>query len=677
LWWLAVAGAPLGAHGAEREPAMSAEAAYRAIKDAWERSPPTGTDRNSGPAEDFFQARARDLYERGQDFWRDFPQEPRRWEVWMMMRTYVPFTREVVENGRRKTVPDGERQREWRDFYVRRVEEELLAAPDASAVAKATALDYLIQRGTNWRRTITTPEGQKMLAKMTAWFDRWQRDYPQSLSLINGVHAMAEVLDAADPARCERFLNELQARYSADTRRDRDIRAVVEGRMKRLHGQAYPVWIRLAALDGRFADTQEYRGKMVLFSLFPLAWEEQAEFLRGLHAKYHDRGLENIQVTGGDAMEIGAARRTALETALIADEKNYPWRIAWDQKGTFGAFARSLGINAYPSWLLISRDGRFVAQTTSQREIVTAIERELLIKPEPAAKAAPVALASAAPLHEAAETVMSDSARNYPLNFTAPVDAALQHQLESLDVRLRAKYGMAEKETAVGVLDLRTLRLALVRPDAIDYAASVPKIGILLAWFQSHPEAATSLDPATRHELGRMIKVSDNEMATKFSVPLGIPRVQEVLNAYEFYDTAHGGGLWFGKHYGKVGERIVDPVGGHSHGATVRQLVRYYLLLEQGKLVSPEASRVMREIFRSPEIPHLDDRFVKGLAGRGLEIRRKSGWWETWSHDTAVVTGPGRHYILVAMTHHAKGTEYLEEFAAAVDDALIGVPVRE
>lgn len=272
---------------------------------------------------------------------------------------------------------------------------------------------------------------------------------------------------------------------------------------------------------------------------------------------------------------------------------------------------------------------------------------------------------------------MSASAKNFTLDFATPVDPALQASVAGLDGRLRAKYGMAENQTAVGVLDLKTLRLALVRPDAIDYAASVPKIGILLAWFQSHPEAVSSPDAATRHELGLMIKVSDNAMATKFSVPLGIPRVQEVLNSYGFYDAAHGGGIWFGKHYGKVGERIVDPVGGHSHGATARQLMRYYLLLEQDKLVSAEASRVMREIFRSPEIPHLEDRFVKGLAGRGLEIRRKSGWWETWSHDTAVVTGPGRHYIVVAMTHHAKGAEYLEEFAAAVDDALMGGSVRE
>ena len=68
-----------------------------------------------------------------------------------------------------------------------------------------------------------------------------------------------------------------------------------------------------------------------------------------------------------------------------------------------------------------------------------------------------------------------------------------------------------------------------------------------------------------------------------------------------------------GKHYGKDSERYCDPVGNNSHAATVRQLLRYFLMLEQGKLVSPEASKKMREIFASPDIPHDDIKFVKGL----------------------------------------------------------------
>lgn len=265
---------------------------------------------------------------------------------------------------------------------------------------------------------------------------------------------------------------------------------------------------------------------------------------------------------------------------------------------------------------------------------------------------------------------MNAALERYTLDFATPVDSALQARLESIDARLRDKYGMTAEQTAAGVLDLKTLRLALIRPDHIDYAASVPKIGILLAWFQTHPEAATTLDATTRHELGLMIKVSDNAMATKFSQQLGLKRVQEVLDSYALYDAKHGGGIWVGKHYGKGTERVLDPVGGHSHAATVRQLLRFYVLLEQGRLVSPAASKTMCEIFASPEIPHREDKFVKGLAGRNLEIWRKAGWWENWFHDTALVSGGDRRYIVVAMTHHAKGDDYLVEFATSVDDVM-------
>jgi len=36
----------------------------------------------------------------------------------------------------------------------------------------------------------------------------------------------------------------------------------------------------------------------------------------------------------------------------------------------------------------------------------------------------------------------------------------------------------------------------------------------------------------------------------------------------------------------------------------------------------------------------------------------------------AVVTGGGRHYVIVALTRHAKGDEYLEDLARGVDDLL-------
>lgn len=259
----------------------------------------------------------------------------------------------------------------------------------------------------------------------------------------------------------------------------------------------------------------------------------------------------------------------------------------------------------------------------------------------------------------------------YDLGYDTPVDPALQEKLQSIDAALRQKYGMTEEQTAVGVLDLDRLQVAMLHPDRIEYAASVAKIGILLAYFQLHPEAATALDPQVRHELGLMAKASSNEMAAKYSREMGLREIQRVLDSCGFYDAKRGGGIWMGKHYGPNSERIGDPVADHSHAATVRQLLRFYLMLEQGRLVSPQASKTMREIFASPDVPHDDIKFVKGLAGREVEIIRKWGSWEDWLHDTAVIRGPKRHYILVALTKHPKGDEYLVDLAVAVDDVMI------
>jgi len=264
----------------------------------------------------------------------------------------------------------------------------------------------------------------------------------------------------------------------------------------------------------------------------------------------------------------------------------------------------------------------------------------------------------------------ANSSANYTLSFTSPTDPALQSSLEAIDADLRAKYGMATNQTAVGLFDLRHLRLALVRPDSEDYAASVAKVGILLAYFHLHPEAATNLDASDRHDLGLMVKASSNEMAAKYSRQIGLKQIQQILNEYHFYDTNHGGGIWVGKHYGQGGERFGDPIGDNSHAATVRQLLRFFLLLDQGKLVSPAASQTMRELFASPDIPHDDIKFVKALAPRGVQLLRKWGTWENWFHDAAIITGPNRHFILVALTHHPKGDDYLVALAQGVDDLL-------
>src|SRR5690349_16881647 len=78
-------------------------------------------------------------------------------------------------------------------------------------------------------------------------------------------------------------------------------------------------------------------------------------------------------------------------------------------------------------------------------------------------------------MSNASDTSPNPPFQNYALDYDAPIDAALQSKLEAIDKELRAKYEMTTEQTAVGLLDLKHLHLAMIHPDREEYAASVAK----------------------------------------------------------------------------------------------------------------------------------------------------------------------------------------------------------
>ncbi len=267
---------------------------------------------------------------------------------------------------------------------------------------------------------------------------------------------------------------------------------------------------------------------------------------------------------------------------------------------------------------------------------------------------------------------LSTAAQQLRLPHDVKVDADLQALVERIDGKIAEELSIPKDQRAFGVVDLRTARIAMIDGDSMFYGASVPKIAIVLEYLRQHPEFVKSPDPTVMRELQRVIKRSDNELAAKYGRLADIDRIQQMLQSSEFllYDNAHGGGLWCGKYYGSPEPRTGDPLEDLSHAATVRQCLRYYLMMEQDRLVSPEISARLREIFAAPWLELHDDNFAAGLKGMNATLIRKNGLWEDWHLDTARVALPDGPVLLAGIAHHPQGQQYLKRMARDLIMAL-------
>jgi beta-lactamase class A len=254
------------------------------------------------------------------------------------------------------------------------------------------------------------------------------------------------------------------------------------------------------------------------------------------------------------------------------------------------------------------------------------------------------------------------------------MDADLQKQvtgaLDDLDLMDDAR----RKRLAVVLVDATDLekpRVAAVNGDEMMYAASLPKIAVLLAAFEKIAEGKMELDRDTEWQLHKMIKASSNTAATEMMHRVGKEYIARVLlnPRYRLYDPKHNGGLWVGKDYAKAGLWRRDPLNNLSHGATAMQVARFYFLLETENLVTPEHSRKMKEILGNSLLRHKFVRAMDRINPAAL-LFRTSGSWRTYHSDSALVEHDGRKYIAVALSNDAKGSLWLDEIITALDGII-------
>jgi beta-lactamase class A len=223
----------------------------------------------------------------------------------------------------------------------------------------------------------------------------------------------------------------------------------------------------------------------------------------------------------------------------------------------------------------------------------------------------------------------------------------------------------------VDITDPTVPRMAYVNPNEMMYAASLPKIAILLGAFERIANGEMTLDFQTRKKMSQMIRNSSNRAATEILNKVGKAYLAKLLQSsrYRLYDPERNGGLWVGKEYSKAGAWKRDPLHNLSHGATALQVARFYYMLQTGQLVSPDLSRQMKTILADPAIEH---KFVKGLKSvhPDSQIYRKSGTWREYHSDSAIIEHDGRRYIAVALAKSQRGGKWLSELIVAMDDLI-------
>jgi len=256
------------------------------------------------------------------------------------------------------------------------------------------------------------------------------------------------------------------------------------------------------------------------------------------------------------------------------------------------------------------------------------------------------------------------------------VDAEFQSKLNKV-VAGNRKWSRLSKanKMAIGLVDMRdpyNVKFARVNGNNMMYAASLPKIAVLLAAMDAMEKGELKETPEIDADMKLMISRSDNAASTRMIDRLGYDKISSVLRdpQYDLYDEEYGGGLWVGKRYAKTGARNPDPLKGLSHAATATQVARYYYLMAYGKLVNFDRSKQMLDIMQDPALHH---KFVNTLdtVAPSAKLFRKSGSWQTYHSDSVLVWGSTwRRYILVGLIDDADGEKILRQLVMEVDKMM-------
>jgi beta-lactamase class A len=263
-----------------------------------------------------------------------------------------------------------------------------------------------------------------------------------------------------------------------------------------------------------------------------------------------------------------------------------------------------------------------------------------------------------------------DGAGDLDTDLWGEPDAELQSQVDAL-LAQRAPFAkaLAAEQLSLVLVDLtdpRRLAAAAVRPDWETFPASLGKIAILLgvvnkAHDEHRPDELLTLRPS----MDRMIKASSNEDASALFSWAGHASIVAAVARHKLYDEK-AGGLW----WTPSAPWPKSPKGQLRIAATARQVARYFLMMEQGKLVTPEDSRLIKSVFHNAGLAL----FSKGIQKRfgDTEYYGKPGILGKEIAEGMLIEAPGARYIVaIVMKGLDKDDPAFQEFGQSLHALML------